>query len=131
MNCLISAAALIGVLLAAPLDAAERVSHGRFQNVTLYRPRGEVKAVVLFLSGDGGWNLGVIGMAQALVDQGAMVAGIDVPKLFANLEKDGGECVFRTVIWKLSHIYRATPGCRPITRRCWWAIPPVPRWLTR
>jgi type IV secretory pathway VirJ component len=90
----ISVAGLIGLLLAAPLYAEERLSHGPFEDVTLYRPSGEVKAVVLFLSGDGGWNQGVIGTAQALVDQGAMVAGIDLPKLFANLEKDSGDCVF-------------------------------------
>ena len=66
-------AVLIGLLLSAPLHAEDHISHGRFKDVTLYKPRGEVKQFVLFLSGDGGWNLGVAGMAQALVDQGAIV----------------------------------------------------------
>jgi len=44
------------VLLAVstPLLAQERLTHGRFKDITLYRPEGEVKHVVLFLSGDNG-----------------------------------------------------------------------------
>jgi len=84
---------LAAALAALPAHGDETLSHGRFGAVTLYRPAGPVKSVVLFLSGDGGWNLGVVGMARALADQGAMVAGIDVPKLLANLDKDGAACV--------------------------------------
>ena len=85
--------ALAVALAALPAHGEETLSHGRFANVTLYRPAGEVKSVVLFLSGDGGWNQGVVDMAQALSAQGAMVAGIDVPKLIANLDKDAEACV--------------------------------------
>ena len=51
---------------------------GRFGQVTVYRPGGPAKSVVLFVSGDGGWHLGVIGMAQHLAEQGAIVVGIDI-----------------------------------------------------
>jgi type IV secretory pathway VirJ component len=86
-------AAFAIALAALPVHADETLSHGRFSTVTLYRPTGDVKSVVLFLSGDGGWNQGVVDMAQALSREGAMVAGIDVPKLLANLDKDGEACV--------------------------------------
>ena len=86
-------AAVAIALAALPVHADETLSHGRFSTVTLYRPAGDVKSVVLFLSGDGGWNQGVVDMAQALAHEGAMVAGIDVPKLLANLDKDGEACV--------------------------------------
>lgn len=86
-------AALAIALAALPVHADETLSHGRFATVTLYRPAGDVKSVVLFLSGDGGWNQGVVDMAQALSREGAMVAGVDVPKLLANLDKDGEACV--------------------------------------
>jgi len=88
---LLSALAL--ALPALPVHAAETLTHGRFESITLYRPAGAVKSVVLFLSGDGGWNLGVVDMAQALAKDGALVAGVDVTKLLANLEKDGESCV--------------------------------------
>lgn len=97
-------AVLIGLLLSAPLHAEDHLSHGRFKDVTLYKPKGEVKQFVLFLSGDGGWNLGVAGMAQALVDQGAIVAGVSVPQLYASLEADSASCVFPDVdLENLSH----------------------------
>jgi type IV secretory pathway VirJ component len=81
-------------LMVAPPAAAETLSHGRFKTVQVYRPAGEVKHVVLFLSGDGGWTRGLAGMASHLVADGSMVIGIDTPDLFEALEADGGSCVF-------------------------------------
>ena len=60
---LLAAALLLG---ASALRAQEHVSHGRFADVALYRPAGKPSSVVLFLSGDGGWNRGVDEMASAL-----------------------------------------------------------------
>jgi type IV secretory pathway VirJ component len=85
--------ALAIAVTACSAHADETLSHGRFATVTIYRPAGDVKSVVLFLSGDGGWNQGVVDMAQALSHEGALVAGIDVPKLLANLDKDSEKCV--------------------------------------
>jgi len=86
---------LAALLFTSPLLAQEHLSHGRFKDVTLYRPAsGEAKQLVLFLSGDNGWEGAVDGMARKLAEQGAMVAGIDVPQLFESLHKDGSACVF-------------------------------------
>jgi type IV secretory pathway VirJ component len=87
-------AALLMILLPLPALAQETLSHGRFKDVTIYRPPGDVKHFVLFLSGDNGWEGAVEQMARKLAAQGAMVAGIDVPQLFGALEADGGKCVF-------------------------------------
>ena len=87
------AAALALALAASAAQAQEHVAHGRFADVALYRPAGEPKSVVLFLSGDGGWNRGVDGMAQSLVAEGALVAGVDVPKFLASFSGDGESCV--------------------------------------
>src|SRR5262245_60320392 len=81
-------------LTASRPAAAETLSHGRFKTVQVYRPAAEVKHVVLFLSGDGGWTRGLAGMASAMVADGSMVIGIDTPDLFEALEADGGTCVF-------------------------------------
>lgn len=65
--------------LAGPAIAAERtLPGGRFGNVTVEMPPGPVKSVALFISGDGGWHLGVVNMAKHLVDAGAVVVGIDI-----------------------------------------------------
>jgi len=89
-----SVALLAALLLAAPLaEAQEHVAHGRFADVALYRPAGETKSFVLFLSGDGGWNRGVDGMARALAGEGALVAGVDVPRFLASFSGDATSCV--------------------------------------
>jgi type IV secretory pathway VirJ component len=57
----------------------------QFGTVSLYLPPGKPKGVVLFLSGDGGWHLGVIDMARHLRDAGAAVAGVDVRRYLADV----------------------------------------------
>lgn len=74
--------------------AQQSISHGRFKDVAMYAPRGEVKQFVLMLSGDAGWSGEMVELATALSEEGALVAGIDVTQLFANLERDGGDCVY-------------------------------------
>jgi type IV secretory pathway VirJ component len=44
----------------------------------------------LFVSGDGGWNPDVVGMAEQLRDAGALVVGIDVRALMKRLDPSGG-----------------------------------------
>jgi type IV secretory pathway VirJ component len=85
-------AALLGLLLATGTHA-EILSHGRFRHVEIFRPPGEVKHFVLLLSGDGGWNARLSLIATTLAADGTLVAGINTAELFADLEKDGGNCV--------------------------------------
>ncbi len=47
---------------------------------TVYVPHVPTKRVVLFLSGDGGWNLGVVDMARRMAAD-TIVVGISVPTL--------------------------------------------------
>jgi len=56
----------------------------------VYAPEGTPGAVVLFVSGDGGWNRGVVGMAQALRERGALVAGLDIRNFVRTLEGSKG-----------------------------------------
>ncbi len=97
------------LLFACPAPAhAEALSHGRFQHLQIYRPAGTVKHVVLFLSGDGGWNRRLANLTTPLVRDGALVVGIDVPELFAALEADGAGCVFPDGdLENLSHFVQA------------------------
>jgi type IV secretory pathway VirJ component len=92
----------------AAKKGVEKLSHGRFKDVTVYMPQGTPKSFAMFLSGDGGWNLGVVSMAESLVAQGAMVVGINTPKLLADLEKDGADCVYPDGdLENLSHFIQA------------------------
>ncbi len=65
-------------------------------------------SVVLFLSGDQGWNAGLDEAARQLATHGALVAGIDVRTFRARLEADGGQCGFPDGdLENLSHFIQA------------------------
>ncbi|MBI3951150.1 MAG: virulence factor family protein [Acidobacteria bacterium] len=57
--------------------AEESLRFGRFGAVTLYRESPHPSHVILFVSGDGGWNQGVVDMAKSLASLDALVVGID------------------------------------------------------
>lgn len=61
--------------------------------VSTYLPAGPVRGVALFMSGDGGWNLGVVDMAKALTRQGIAVAGFSTPAFQKALEKGPDRCI--------------------------------------
>lgn len=74
------------LLAAAPAgQGVDRFTVPTFGQVTVYRPAGPSSQVVLFISGDGGWNLGVVSMAERLRDLGALVVGIDIRTFLKSL----------------------------------------------
>jgi type IV secretory pathway VirJ component len=96
--------------------AAETISHGRFEQLKIYRPQGEAHHTVLFFSGERGWDRELEPIAQSLARQGALVAGIDSPALFRNLEKDDGCVNPDGDLENLSHFLQAyyrLPAYRP------------------
>lgn len=64
-----------------------------FGQVSVYAPRGTPSQVVLFVSGDGGWNLGVVPMAEALRDRGALVVGVDI-RAFVKALNASNSCAY-------------------------------------
>jgi type IV secretory pathway VirJ component len=84
------------------------LEHGRFHDFLVYRPAGKPQSFVLLLSGDEGWSAVVETIALQLVKQGAMVAGIDLPKFKAVLDADGDQCEFPDGdLENLSHFVQA------------------------
>jgi type IV secretory pathway VirJ component len=80
----------VGAVAAAPTEV---IRYGRFGDVSIYSDGQEPRDVVLFLSGDGGWNLGVLSMARRLVGKGAVVAGVDIRIYLGALEQASAKCV--------------------------------------
>jgi type IV secretory pathway VirJ component len=108
LACALPALGAANTAAAPPPAPAEHLSHGRFENVSVYLPDGTPKSAVLLLSGREGWSSSAAQLAQALARHGALVAGIDLPKLAANLEADGGDCVFPDGdLENLSHFIQA------------------------
>ncbi len=82
---------------AAPAAAAPpkelRLDHGRFHDFPVYAPPSAPTSFVLLLSGDRGWTAVASATARRLALRGAMVAGVDLARFSAELERDAGRCV--------------------------------------
>lgn len=86
---------LIGLLSSLP-GIGQSVTtdrFGPFGTVTLYHP-AQIRSVVLFASGDGGWNQGVVDMARVFTEQGALVVGFDNARYLNRLNQQTGQCVY-------------------------------------
>ena len=82
---IVTAVALAMPASVARAQQAEVLKVPVFGTVTVYRAAGPPRQVVLFVSGDGGWNLGVVEMAERLRDAGALVVGIDIRAFLRSL----------------------------------------------
>lgn len=71
----------------------EKKSLPGFGEVDVYRPEpiSKARGVVLFVSGDGGWNLGVVDMARRISER-AIVAGLSMPAWQKRAEKAPDRC---------------------------------------
>ena len=74
--------------------SVDTLKYGNFGKVTIYKPNTNPNSVVLFVSGDGGWNAGVVEMTQKLVEQGALVAGIDIKLYFKRMNATSSKCYY-------------------------------------
>lgn len=83
-----------GAAAAAAAPAGETLTYGRFGKVALYRQTPHPHHVVLFFSGDGGWNLGVVDMAETLAKMDALVVGINLPHYLAALAASKETCSY-------------------------------------
>ena len=73
--------------------AASTFDYPGLGTVTVEQPAGTPRQVVIFLSGDGGWNKGVVDMARHLADEGALVAGVDVTQMQRRAQESSAACV--------------------------------------
>ena len=106
MKCLASVAAIalalaagllaLPALASRPPDPArdERIEHGRFKPLYLYKPEGPARSTALLFSGQQGWDGEADSYARALRSSKTLVAGIDTPALLKVLAQDGDNCEF-------------------------------------
>lgn len=69
-------------------------SFGPFGSLHIYKTSGQPKHVTLFVSGDGGWNEGVIDMAKTLAELDSMVVGIDITHYIMKLNAGRERCAY-------------------------------------
>jgi type IV secretory pathway VirJ component len=78
--------------LPAGAALAQTTAPTPYGEVTIYKPAGRIASVALFLSGDGGWEQGVIPMATKLTEENALVVGVNTPKFLNYLDEREGAC---------------------------------------
>lgn len=83
-------------ILLVPVLAAkeESLTFGRFGKVVLYYETPQPAHVALFVSGDGGWNLGVVDMARDLASLDALIVGIDIGHFIKEMENSRESCLY-------------------------------------
>lgn len=74
--------------------STETVQFSAFGTVTLYSESPRPSRVVIFVSGDGGWNLGVVDMARAAASLDALVIGVDIVHYLKQLEARAENCSY-------------------------------------
>jgi type IV secretory pathway VirJ component len=72
----------------------ETLTYGSFGDVHIYRPSAKPANVVLFISGDGGWNQGVVDMAKSLAGMDSLVAGIDITHYLKQTASADNACIY-------------------------------------
>ena len=85
---------LLGALAAPALASESTLPFERFGTVHVYASDAAPKQVVLFVSGDGGWNQGVVDMARELATDAVLVAGIDITHYLKELAAGEEKCAY-------------------------------------
>lgn len=98
MKTYLAAGAMCATLLTSTAQAdgvqVTTESYGPFGTMHLYRTSDHPSNVVLFISGDGGWNLGVVNMATSLAELDSLVVGIDITHYVGQLDKSAETCAY-------------------------------------
>jgi type IV secretory pathway VirJ component len=72
----------------------ETLSFERFGTVYLYHQSPRPAHIALFVSGDGGWNQGVVDMARDLAGLETLVVGIDIRRYLDALNRSTEPCLY-------------------------------------
>ena len=94
LGLLLARAPIIGASQAEGSLRVDTLDHGRFGQVVVYRRHEHPSRVVLFVSGDGGWNRGVVRMAEELAGLDALVVGIDIRHYLRAMPATGARCSY-------------------------------------
>lgn len=71
----------------------KRIFSEPFGTVQLYYPASDSGSMIIFISGDAGWNFRMVKRAQKLAEQGIMVAGVNILHYFRYVNKPGMNCM--------------------------------------
>ena len=101
-------------------------TYGPFGTLHIYKPSDHPSHVVLFISGDGGWNLGVVDMAKSLAGLDSMVVGIDITHYIQEINNSSEKCTYGAAQFEgLSQYLQKKLGFSHYIPPVRWAIHPA------
>lgn len=74
--------------------SVDSLKYGDFGEVYIYKPVKTPDAFVMFVSGDGGWNAGIVKIGMHIVAQGAMLVGINIKRYESNKKASKETCLY-------------------------------------
>jgi type IV secretory pathway VirJ component len=86
--------AFLILAIKAGATSVDTMFYGAFGKIAIYHPTKIPDVLVLFVSGDGGWNKGVLDMAENLAQEGALVAGIDIQHYYNSIKSLKAPCFY-------------------------------------
>ena len=93
-NLLLLVAVFFSVLAYGNQQSVDSLKYGSFGKVYIYKPASVPDALVLFVSGDGGWNQLPENLSRKLVSEGAMVAGINISRYLTRKMAEHEKCYY-------------------------------------
>ncbi len=93
-NLLLPAAIFISVLAYGNGQAVDSLKYGSFGKVYIYKPAPAPESLVLFVSGDGGWNQLPENLSRKLADQKALVVGINIRHYLTRKMAENQKCYY-------------------------------------
>ena len=72
----------------------DSISYSHFGPVHIYRNTNSPEGVVLFISGDGEWNRGVVNMARSIANMNVIVAGVNIVHFMKSLKRSNEKCLY-------------------------------------
>lgn len=91
---------LITVLFLMLFDTAifaipkDTLAYNGFGYLTLYKPSKTINNVIICISGDGGWNSGIEGIALHLKNENTLLIGVDIRQVFKSMKKNKSACLY-------------------------------------
>jgi type IV secretory pathway VirJ component len=101
------AALLIFIILQNFVNAVnpEFITYGTFGKLTIYRPVDTPRSVVLFVSGDGGWQKVADKMASSIVKLQALVVGVNIDHYIKSIGNSKTRCLYPASDFELLSLF--------------------------
>ena len=81
-------------LFASNVTIEDSLTHSHFGLVHIYRNANPPEGVLIYISGDGGWNKGAINMVRPFIDMNVVVIGVNYVHFMRSLNSSTEKCLY-------------------------------------